>query len=479
MSWKRMVAALAILVAAVASVEAPSPAEAAAVGFPDTVKHWASDTIVWGVEEGVVNGFPDGRFQPDGEVTEAQFVAMLYRAFPSSKPTETKPRWYSAYYKQAAAWNWPVTATRPNVAVKRGQVARIVAASQGRQLTTDEAVIYLLERGLAQGRRSANGRIDFGAAETLTRAEAVQFVRNAAKLGTGIGPADQAPASDASDAAMTAAGVAIGDAERAVLDTLGAPNAKAMSEYGFTWSIYNEDYASFSMIGIEGGKVVGLYANGGALALRAVEADGLASDVVASFGSPLESIRKGNLLYAVGGDEEYDVFETESAYVTVFYDTADGGGVTGAQAIGKATEQELSGFYGDSSIARRDGFERVVFELANSARVVRGLTPFEWDDGAAGTARGHSLDMAANGFFEHTNLQGEGLGDRLKDDQVSFRSAGENIAFGQTSAIFAHEGWMNSLGHRNNMLGDFRLLGVGVAFAERNVPYYTQNFLTR
>jgi uncharacterized protein YkwD len=65
----------------------------------------------------------------------------------------------------------------------------------------------------------------------------------------------------------------------------------------------------------------------------------------------------------------------------------------------------------------------------------------------------------------------------MKDDDVRFHLAGENLAYGQFSSIFAHEGLMNSLGHRKNILREeYEYLGVGVAFNNESQPYYTQNF---
>ena len=63
---------------------------------------------------------------------------------------------------------------------------------------------------------------------------------------------------------------------------------------------------------------------------------------------------------------------------------------------------------------------------------------------SAGTARKHSLDMAENDYFSHENKQGKSPFDRMKDDGIRFRGAGENLAYGQSSSIFAHEGLMNS-----------------------------------
>ena len=72
---------------------------------------------------------------------------------------------------------------------------------------------------------------------------------------------------------------------------------------------------------------------------------------------------------------------------------------------------------------------------------------------------------------------GESPFDRLKDDDIDFNAAGENLAYGQQNSIFAHEGLMNSLGHRKNILNtNFSTLGVGVDFNDKRQPYWTENY---
>ncbi len=68
----------------------------------------------------------------------------------------------------------------------------------------------------------------------------------------------------------------------------------------------------------------------------------------------------------------------------------------------------------------------------------------------------------------------------MEEDNISFLAAGENLAAGQMSSIFAHEGLMNSLGHRENILQtQFESLGIGVAFDSESKPYFTENFLAK
>ena len=88
--------------------------------------------------------------------------------------------------------------------------------------------------------------------------------------------------------------------------------------------------------------------------------------------------------------------------------------------------------------------------------------------------------MAENNYFGHTNLNGESPFDRLAEDNIDFTMAGENLAAGQPSSIFAHQGLMNSEGHRKNILKkDFRQMSVGVSFQEDGHPLYTETFLTK
>ncbi|MGA9227337.1 MAG: CAP domain-containing protein, partial [Mesobacillus sp.] len=139
-----------------------------------------------------------------------------------------------------------------------------------------------------------------------------------------------------------------------------------------------------------------------------------------------------------------------------------------------------TGFYTEATAPLKEGFEYQLFDLTNAARVKNGLGVLTWDDPVKETARKHSLDMAENNYFSHTNLEGESPFDRMAEDNITFAVAGENLAYGQFSSIFAHEGLMNSLGHRENILKpDYELLGVGVAFGPKFEPYFTENFYTK
>jgi uncharacterized protein YkwD len=83
--------------------------------------------------------------------------------------------------------------------------------------------------------------------------------------------------------------------------------------------------------------------------------------------------------------------------------------------------------------------------------------------------------MAARGFFDHTDPDGATPWDRAEKAGIS-DLGGENIARGQADAAAVMEAWMNSPGHRANILNcDFKTLGVGVHFGSGG-PWWTQDF---
>jgi uncharacterized protein YkwD len=272
--------------------------------------------------------------------------------------------------------------------------------------------------------------------------------------------------------------VQIGDTKEELQHNLGEPKRISQNEYGLDWHTYHENYHHFFMLSYdENNKVVGLYTNQDLISsANGIKRGTSKEEVRKQLGEPLTNIQKGIVRYQYK-DDEYDLFLKDHVYITVFYDQHQDNTVTALQMISKDLEQRKNGFYAGESQKLKEGFEYQLFDLTNSTRVNHGLSVLSWDEHVRKTAREHSLDMAENDYFDHTNLKGQSPFDRMEEDKVAFNLAGENLATGQFSSIFAHEGLMNSLGHRENILReDFEHLGVGVAFNEESQPYYTQNF---
>ena len=123
-------------------------------------------------------------------------------------------------------------------------------------------------------------------------------------------------------------------------------------------------------------------------------------------------------------------------------------------------------------------WEQEVFDLVNQIREENGLTPFVYNETLAETARAHSQDMVDRNFFNHNNPDGQSPFDRMKANGIRYSMAAENIAAGYPSPEAVVEGWMNSEGHRANILGSCKELGVGLALGGSYGYYWTQCFAT-
>lgn len=122
-----------------------------------------------------------------------------------------------------------------------------------------------------------------------------------------------------------------------------------------------------------------------------------------------------------------------------------------------------------------NNYEHEVLQLVNKERSARGLNPLQMDSKVQQVARIKSQDMQKNNYFDHTSPTYGSPFDMLKSFGVNYSMAGENIAYGHTSPAAVVEGWMNSQGHRENILNpNFTHLGVGY---EPVGHYWTQMFI--
>ncbi len=125
--------------------------------------------------------------------------------------------------------------------------------------------------------------------------------------------------------------------------------------------------------------------------------------------------------------------------------------------------------------------EKINFHLINGLRAINGIAPLQYSSDVAEIAQSHSLDMATHNFFDHTNLDGKRVSDRLTAGGIEWYACGENIAAGVYDPYALTNGWYNSEGHRKNILNSkYKYIGIGFAYNEKSTyKYYsTQNFYT-
>jgi uncharacterized YkwD family protein len=116
-----------------------------------------------------------------------------------------------------------------------------------------------------------------------------------------------------------------------------------------------------------------------------------------------------------------------------------------------------------------------VIDLTNAQRAKNGLPALQHDTKLSGVAQKKSLDMAQNNYFSHTSPTYGSPFDMMRDFGVTYRTAGENIAQGQRTPQEVVNAWMNSAGHRQNILStNFTHIGVGY---EKSGNHWTQMFI--
>ncbi|MGY1456485.1 CAP domain-containing protein [Streptomyces sp. SS8] len=124
------------------------------------------------------------------------------------------------------------------------------------------------------------------------------------------------------------------------------------------------------------------------------------------------------------------------------------------------------------------GPQAQVLALVNRERAAAGCRPVTADARLARAAEDYSDTMAASGVLSHTGPDGSTMADRVEAAGYAWSNLGENIAQGQPDAASVMKAWMNSPGHRANILNcAFEELGVGVHLGDGG-PWWTQNFGT-
>ena len=124
-----------------------------------------------------------------------------------------------------------------------------------------------------------------------------------------------------------------------------------------------------------------------------------------------------------------------------------------------------------------NSMEKQVASLTNSKRKAAGLGSLTLDSQLSKLAKMKAEDMAKKGYFSHTSPTYGSAFDMMKKYGVSYRTAGENIAKGQKTPEAVMNGWMNSSGHRANILSSaYTHIGVGYAKDSKGNTYWVQIF---
>ncbi len=147
----------------------------------------------------------------------------------------------------------------------------------------------------------------------------------------------------------------------------------------------------------------------------------------------------------------------------------------------------------DENSSLNEQLATLILQKTNKIRTDQGLTALIQNDEMDALAKFHSDNMVKEGFFDHTDHEGNSPSDRADNAGYGWSRIAENIVYvpwfenvsgcGDTRSAEALsacmvEGWRNSPGHYANMIGDYVQLGVGVSFTQDSIAYATQVFRT-
>jgi uncharacterized protein YkwD len=150
-------------------------------------------------------------------------------------------------------------------------------------------------------------------------------------------------------------------------------------------------------------------------------------------------------------------------------------------SLRRAEEDELKPTVSDWVLRRVEPLEQSCFGEVNRQRRVRGLEPLKFSEKLLEVARYYSRRMAEEGFFSHVDLEGRTVRQRVDEAGIRWRVLGENLAYSKgyiNPVAVAVRGWLESPGHRRNLLGpEYRYTAVGAWISNDGTVYFTEIFL--
>lgn len=149
--------------------------------------------------------------------------------------------------------------------------------------------------------------------------------------------------------------------------------------------------------------------------------------------------------------------------------------------IASANESEMKPMISSRALAEIETLEQRCLGEVNRLREAHGLMALEFNESLLTVARDYSRRMAEEKFFAHTDPEGLTVRQRVDRARIKWRMIGENLAYsnGFTNPVAASvTGWMDSPGHRKNMLDpDFRQTAIGVWISSDGTVYFTEIFI--
>lgn len=188
------------------------------------------------------------------------------------------------------------------------------------------------------------------------------------------------------------------------------------------------------------------------------------------------TVKKNEYIRVFAGVGDWYIVQVEGDYVgavskkylKAIYPNSNSGTNSGSNSSNSGNTSNTSTLSND---------EKEVFDLINKQRTNNGLSALKIDTEVLNVARVKAKDMVDNNYFSHNSPTYGSPFDMLKSFKVSYKTAGENIA-GNSSNSAAVTAWMNSSGHKANILNSlFNYTGIGVVKSSKYGKVYVQMFI--
>ena len=194
----------------------------------------------------------------------------------------------------------------------------------------------------------------------------------------------------------------------------------------------------------------------------------------------ITTVNKNEYIRVFAGVGEWYIVQTDSdyvgavsrKYVRAIYPSSSGSSNSGTGGSSSSGNTSSS-----TETSNMNSDEKEVFDLINKQRTNNGLAALKNDSEVQRVARIKAQDMVDNNYFSHTSPTYGSPFDMLKSFKISYKTVGENIA-GNSSNSSAVTAWMNSSGHKANILNsNFNYTGIGVVSSPKYGKMYVQLFM--
>ncbi|MBS7344079.1 MAG: S-layer homology domain-containing protein [Caryophanon sp.] len=419
--------------------------------FSDVEKNmYYATPINWAAEKKIISGYADDTFKPKAQVTFDQFIKMYANSFSFETKGATT---YAEFYDVLRQYN--IEFLYKNKYITRGDVAVLFAyatgsldadlSSQPLHMYYEEAAQFMLDTQLSTGQQTGKTAAErFGAYNALTRGQVVTFLYRANELQL----------------------LTIADNIRYISEIpLFTAHDRIIRSYEMTDDVtyyvlaHENPVANYEVQIVLDNEVIGGY-----------------------YAVPQTTF----LGYDIGAPFEENVITPTYYNVTPHIDRFAENEVRAVsyRHIRSKKEQRLQDALNITLYSNDEAISQLYSDLANEFRAKNDKSVLQPHATLTSASKLHSIDMAKNNYFSHTSLDGSEPWDRI--DLISpsntFMMMGENIAAGYPTIFDAHTGWINSPGHRQNLLAfHYEYIGFGAASQSNNelYPYYTTNFASQ